>query len=91
MGGSRRRTKLPLTSGSPAGNGWLNEHGSRPDDDQQEDSRAEAVAKFGIITEQAKKMVDAYDKRQRATAAASVEQLLADVDNPHPVTANTRR
>ena len=61
-----------------AGNGWLDEHGSRPDDDQQGDSRPEAVAKFGIIPEQAKKMVDDYNTRQRAAAAASVEQLLAD-------------
>ena len=58
-----------------AGDGWLDEHGSRRDDDQQEDSRAEAVAKFEIIPEYADKMVDAYDTRQRATVVASVEDL----------------
>ena len=58
-----------------AGDGWLDEHGSRRDDDQQEDSRAEAVAKFGIIPEHADKMVDAYDTRQRDAAAASVDDM----------------
>ena len=58
-----------------AGNGWLDEHGSRRDDDQQEDSRAEAVARFEIIPEHADKMVDAYDTRQRDAAAASVDDM----------------
>ncbi len=58
-----------------AADGWLAGHGNRPDDDQQEDSRAETVAKFGIIPKHAKKMVDAYDTRQRASAVASVEDL----------------
>ena len=61
-----------------AADGRLNEHGSRPDDDQQEDSRPETVAKFGIIPKEADEMVDAYDTRQRDAAVASVEQLLAD-------------
>ena len=58
-----------------AGDGWLDEHGSRRDADQQEDSRAATVAKFGIIPEYADKMVDAYDTRQRDAAVASVEAL----------------
>ena len=55
--------------------GWLVEHGSRPDDDQQEDRRAQAVAQFGIVPEYAEQMVDAYDTRQRAAAVKSVEDL----------------
>ena len=57
------------------GDGWLAEHGNRPDDDQQEDRRAEAVAQFGIVPEYAEQMVDYYDTLQRAAAVASVEDL----------------
>ena len=55
--------------------GGLAEHGNRPDDDQQEDRRAEAVAQFGIVPEYAEQMVDYYDTLQRAAAVASVEDL----------------
>ena len=54
---------------------WLDEHGSRPDDDQQEDSRAATVTQFGIHPKDAKVLVDDYDKGQRAATVESVNGM----------------